>query len=184
MYEITPQSMASVQKQIDKVTEAGMSIDDMMFKITKGPMQKAIRADLYASGMKTKEKKKPIFDKEETYVTIQVRHGKGKFRLIMKPSNEKGRGLMEGRHKKGTISVKNRKSSTGKGQPMMELGASRGKRTGDYRSKVKMGQYDGVALKATKVAERAARKMLRHEISKRVKNLGPMGGSHGPLSMR
>jgi hypothetical protein len=151
-YEITADSLKSVQKLTDRITKAGMDITHMMAVIAEGPIQSAIRHEIDDTWETQKG------GSYNDHIDIRVRYGAGAFTMTVTGNSVKGSMLITGRKGGKRVYVKSGKA--------MPLGKSQGE-IFMYRQSIVMGAQQGIYKELRKITERNAREILRYEIESR-----------------
>jgi hypothetical protein len=160
-YEITADSMKSVQAMIDRLTKASMDVTHMMAVIAKGPIQSAIRSDVENNKDWYTHKSPGDPASSESYnkhIDIKVRYGASRFTMIVEGNSVKGDMLITGRQGGRKVRAKRTKA--------LPLGKSQGNIFA-YRKAITMGAQKGIYKELRRIADRRSREILRYEIKRR-----------------
>lgn len=163
---IDPKSMASVKKQVDKISVSSLNMQQLFATIGRS-MEPAVRTALNAE-IKLKNSSTPIAG-GDGLLTVTIRpHGRSRFMVEIKGRINKGKLLMSGR-KKTSGMILPRKGKH------MRIRANNPTFPGKYIRRARKVRYPGREDEIKAVAEAVVRTHTRHQIAKRT-GLGPMGG--------
>jgi len=172
-WSIDAKSMASVKRQVDKISVAGLNVQQV-FATIGTRLAREVRKELNSEiALKNTSSTTPIAGSGGLLSVTVKPTGRARFTVEIKGNTVKGKVLMGGRKGGGFIRPKRKKSmkiegSTGARNPSHKFS---GKMTKRVRKVSVAGRSDEVQ----RVADEVVRSQVRHQIKTRT-GLGEMGG--------
>tara|TARA_B110001454_G_C12680477_1_gene417790 strand:- start:328 stop:906 length:579 start_codon:yes stop_codon:yes gene_type:complete len=175
-WSIDAKSMASVKRQVDKISVAGLNVQQV-FATIGTRLAREVRKELNSEiALKNASSTTPIAGSGGLLSVTVKPTGRARFTVEIKGNTVKGKVLMGGRKGGGFIRPKRKKS-------MMIEGGGPGhkprnpshKFTGKITKRVRKVSVAGRSDEVQRVADEVVRSQVRHQIKTRT-GLGEMGG--------